>query len=230
MAEAVKDYESFFEALGHPFTNVELFELALHHRSWTSEHGRSTSNERLEFLGDAVLGLAMTEALYENEPLQHEGALAKARAEVVSTDSLADLARSIHLGRLLDLGKGEELSGGRDKDSILADGMEAVFGALYLDAGWETTRSTIQRLLGPAAALAQDAPGSRDFKTRLQELAATKGLVAPNYLMRSSGPDHERTYSAVVSVGDVEATGGGQSKKAAQQAAAEGAIAALEQR
>ena len=95
----------------------------------------------------------MTEALYENEPLQHEGALAKARAEVVSTDSLADLARSLHIGRLLDLGKGEELSGGRDKDSILADGMEAVFGALYLDAGWETTRSTIQRLLGPGRSL-----------------------------------------------------------------------------
>ena len=229
MAEPVKDYETFFEALGHNFTNVELFELGLHHRSWTAENARSTSNERLEFLGDAVLGLAMTEALYENEPLQHEGSLAKARAEVVSTDSLADLARSLHLGRLLDLGKGEELSGGRDKDSILADAMEAVFGALYLDAGWERTRSTIQRLLGPAAALAQDAPGSRDYKTRLQEVAAARGLDAPNYFMRSSGPDHERTYSAVVSVGDVEATGAGQSKKVAQQAAAKGAIAALEQ-
>ena len=228
MAEPAKDYEPFFEALGHHFTNIDLFELALHHRSWTAETGRSTSNERLEFLGDAVLGLAMTEALYENEPLQHEGALAKARAEVVSTDILADLARSLHLGRLLHLGKGEELSGGRDKDSILADAMEAVFGALYLDAGWVRARSTIQRVLGPAATVAQDAPGSRDFKTRLQELAAARGLAAPNYLMRSSGPDHERTYSAVVSVGDVEATGDGQSKKAAQQAAAKGAIRALE--
>lgn len=222
--DAAPSYESLHSALGHDFTDVGLLQLALTHRSWCAENEGSSSNERLEFLGDAVLGLAVTDSLYLNEPDQAEGDLAKARAEVVSADSLAHLARTLELGPLLRLGRGEEMSSGREKDSILADAMEAVIGALYLDGGWNAAKAVVDALLGEATQAAQVRPGVRDYKTRLQERAAELGVAAPVYSVNAFGPDHGRRFSATVDVGKVTGTGAGTSKKQAQQAAASDAL------
>ncbi len=182
------------------------------------------SNERLEFLGDAVLGLAITDSLYLNEPDQAEGDLAKARAEVVSAESLAQLARSLDLGPLLRLGRGEEMSDGRQKNSILADAMEAVIGAMYLDGGWVVAKQVVDALLGELTLEAQVEPGVRDYKTRLQERAAELGWAAPVYSVSAHGPDHGRRFQAAVQVGDLDGAGEGTSKKQAQQAAAADAL------
>ncbi len=226
--ESSASYESLFSALGHRFTNVELLQLALTHRSWCAENESPSSNERLEFLGDAVLGMAITDSLYLNEPDQAEGDLAKARAEVVSADSLASLARLLDLGSLLLLGRGEEMSDGRQKDSILADAMEAVIGAMYLDAGWFVAKRVIDDLLGDITAAAQVTPGVRDYKTRLQERAAELGVAAPIYQVNSFGPDHGRRFSSSVNISNVTGTGDGTSKKQAQQAAASDALNKIE--
>lgn len=221
---AVASYESLYGALGHRFTNVELLQLALTHRSWCAENDGSMSNERLEFLGDAVLGLAITDSLYKNEPDQAEGDLAKARAEVVSAESLAQLARTLELGPLLRLGRGEEMSAGRTKNSILADAMEAVLGALYLDGGWPAAKHVVDALLGDVTVEAQVQPGVRDYKTRLQERAAELSWTAPAYTVSSHGPDHGRRFRAAVEVGDITGAGEGTSKKQAQQSAAADAL------
>jgi len=218
----------FVNALGHTFDNLAMLELALTHRSFCAENEGFESNERLEFLGDAVLGLVITDALFRNEPEQAEGELAKARAEVVSALSLADLARELKIGPLLRLGRGEQISNGHDKDSILADAMEAVIGAVYLDSGWTAVSAILERLLGGAVARAQVVPGLHDYKTRLQELAAEHGHDAPTYLVSSSGPDHGRMFKATVTVGSMRGSGTGTSKKQAQQNAAEQAIDAVE--
>ncbi|MGI9604947.1 MAG: ribonuclease III [Acidimicrobiales bacterium] len=232
MADCSEDdgKQAFLDALGHLFTDVSLLDLAFTHRSFCAENDGHQSNERLEFLGDAVLGLAITDAIFRNQPDQAEGDLAKARAEVVSTTSLADLARDIGIGPLLRLGKGEDMSEGRNKDSILADAMEAVIGAVYLDSDWKTVLTVIDRLLGPAAAEAQVTPGVRDYKTRLQEIAADRGFAAPYYHVSSSGPDHGRVFTADVQVGEVGGFGVGSSKKQAQQEAAARALDELESR
>lgn len=224
LADISVDYDTFLGALGYRFVDQNLLTLALAHRSWCAEHPGSESNERLEFLGDAVLDLAIADLLFGNEPDQREGSLAKARAEVVSETSLAGLARSLDLGGLVRLGKGEEQSRGRDKDSILADSLEAVIGAMYLDGGWKVARSVIQRLLAGAAMKAQVAPGERDYKTRLQEMASVLDMPIPSYTIHSSGPDHEPLFTAFVRIGSVEATGEGQSKKSAEQRAAKEAM------
>ena len=220
--------EAFSRALGYTFTDVSLLELALTHRSYCAENDGEQSNERLEFLGDAVVGLVITEALYRNEPGQAEGELAKARAEVVSAPCLADLARSVGLGPLLRLGRGEDLSDGRNKESILADAIEAVVGAAYLDSDFATVQTIVEDLLGNAVAQAQVRPGVRDYKTRLQEMAAEYGHPAPSYLVSSSGPDHGRRFSATVTVGTITGSGDGSSKKQAQQRAAAEAIVRVE--
>jgi ribonuclease-3 len=221
-------YQTLDEALGYTFSDHSLLDLALTHRSWCAENGGVPSNERLEFLGDAVLGLAMTDSLFHSQPTQAEGDLAKARAEVVSTPTLARIARSIGIGPLLRLGKGEEQSGGRDKESILADAMEAVFGAIYVDGGWPAAQEVVVGQLETAAAAAQTAPGERDFKTRLQERAAERSLPAPRYEIESTGPDHGRQFTSTVRVGATVGTGRGTSKKQAQQNAAEQALALLD--
>lgn len=223
-----RSYQRFASALGYEFENLTMLELALTHRSWCAENGSQTSNERLEFLGDAVLGLSITDSLFTNRPDQNEGDLAKARAEVVSAPSLAHLARTLGLGELVLLGHGEEQSGGRDKESILADAMEAVIGAVYLDAGWETAKAVVQRQFANAAKHAQGTPGERDFKTRLQEVAANGSLPAPEYEIVGTGPDHDRKFESVVRVGAIVGTGSGTSKKQAQQRAAEQALQLLE--
>ncbi len=216
------------DALGYDFTDPTLLDLALTHRSWCAENGDAPSNERLEFLGDAVLGLSITDALYVKEPDQAEGNLAKARAEIVSAPVLATIAKELGLGPLLRLGRGEELSGGRSKESILSDAMEAVIAAVYLDGGWEAARALVVHLLAGASAEAQIAPGERDYKTRLQERAAEMALPAPEYDISSSGPDHGRQFASTVRVGQTTGHGTGRSKKQAQQRAAEQALSMLD--
>ncbi|WP_109210629.1 MULTISPECIES: ribonuclease III [Microbacterium] len=198
----------------------ELLSLALTHRSWAYENGQVPHNERLEFLGDSVLGLAVTVRLFTGHPELEEGALAKRRASVVSTVALAEIARGIGLGDHLLLGRGEILTGGRDKDSILADTMEAIFGATYLACGPDAATGLVLRLVEPLLADPERYGAAMDPKTALQELAARGALLPPVYSVTSTGPDHDRRFTATVTVGDLTAEGAGTSKKHAEMAAA----------
>lgn len=206
----------------------ELLVLALTHRSFAHEAGGIPTNERLEFLGDTVLGLVVTEALYRRHPDLPEGELAKMRAATVSQRSLAAIARRLGLGAYLLLGKGELATGGRDKDSILSDTLEALFGAVYLTHGIETARDLVERLVNPTLAVAADLGAGLDWKTSLQEASARLGLGAPEYEVSSDGPDHARTFTArIVLDGVVRGTGQGSAKKVAEQEAAAAAYRAL---
>ena len=209
------------EQLGWHVAQPELFMQALAHRSWCSEHPGHEPNERLEFLGDAVLGLIVTDYLYRRHPDLPEGELAKARAAVVNSASLAGTAREVHLGGSLLLGKGEDTSGGRLKPSILADAMEALIGAIYLDAGYTVTAEIVIRLLGERLREAAKGPGEDDYKTRLQELSAQAYDELPVYRVTDRGPDHAKVFEAEVSVGGrAKGRGEGRSKKQAEQVAA----------
>ncbi|MGW9112444.1 ribonuclease III [Microbacterium sp. NPDC055683] len=210
--------------------DAELLGLALTHRSYAYEHGGIPHNERLEFLGDSVLGLAVTTMLYARHPELDEGALAKRRASVVSTVALAEVARGIGLGAHIRLGRGEEQTGGRDKDSILADATEAVFGAAYLSAGPEEAAALVLRLIEPLLADPERYGAAVDPKTSLQELSARLGRGAPSYTVTASGPDHDKRFTATVIVGDHASTGEGTSKKQAEMAAALTAWHALSDR
>jgi len=209
----------------------ELLERALTHRSYAYEHGGLPHNERLEFLGDSVLGVVVTETLYRTHPDMPEGKLAKLRASVVNMRALADIARAIGsggLGGYLRLGRGEEASGGRDKSSILADALEAVLGAVYLEHGLQGAADVVHRLFDPLLDEVARSGAGLDWKTSLQELTAERGLGVPEYLMSSDGPDHEKTFTAQASVaGDLYPARTGRSKKEAEQAAAEAAWRAL---
>ena len=223
-----KQYTLLEVALG---TAVEpaLLEQALTHRSYAYEHGGLPTNERLEFLGDSVLGLVVTDALYADHPDLAEGSLAKLRASVVSTRALAGVARDLGLGRWMRLGKGEDVTGGRDKASILADTMEAVIGAVYLERGLEGATKLVRALFDPLMRAAAQDGAALDWKTALQELTATRGLGVPEYAISESGPDHAKAFVArAVIAGDVLGQGAGKSKKEAEQQAAEGAWRALE--
>ncbi|MDA8295147.1 MAG: ribonuclease III [Actinomycetota bacterium] len=211
-----------------PELDEELFALALTHRSYCAEHPGTASNERLEFLGDAVLGLVVTTALYLDHPDLPEGDLARIRASVVSSNGLAPVAAELGLGEALLLGRGEELSGGRDKPSLLADALEAVIGAVYLAGGLDRARSFVLGLL--EARLEAEAGRSElgDPKNRLQELLAKHGHPPPAYETAEQGPDHAKQFSATVLLGEaLLGRGRGPSKKAAERAAAEAAIARL---
>jgi len=198
-----------------------LLELALTHRSFAYENGGLPTNERLEFLGDSILGQAVTVMLYREYPLLPEGDLAKRRASLVSTAALAEIARGIGLGDFVRLGKGETLTGGRDKSSILADTVEAVIGAVYLDTGVESATAFVLRLLQPLLADPGHFGVSMDPKTSLQEAAARLGAGVPVYSVAESGPDHSKVFIATVTVGTtVSATGEGTSKKHAEMSAA----------
>ena len=206
----------------------ELLVLALTHRSFAHEAGGIPTNERLEFLGDSVLGLVVTEALYRRYPDLSEGELAKMRAATVSQRALAATARGLGLGSYVLLGKGEIGTGGADKDSILSDTLEALFGAVYLSHGLEPARALVERLVGPTMEAAADLGAGLDWKTSLQELAAGMGLGAPEYVVDSTGPDHARSFTArVVLAGEVRGEGTGTSKKVAEQVAAKAAYRAL---
>jgi ribonuclease-3 len=202
--------------------SAELLELALTHRSFAYENGGIAHNERLEFLGDSILGQAVTVMLYTENPTLDEGELAKRRASLVSSVALAEVARSIGLGSHLRLGRGEELTGGRDKSSILADTVEAVIGATYLSAGPEAATGLVLRLIAPLLSDPDRFGASMDPKTALQELAARLGRGLPHYVITDSGPDHSKRFHAEVVLGDEEpiASGDGSSKKYAEMAAA----------
>jgi len=198
----------------------ELLSLALTHRSFAYENGGIAHNERLEFLGDSVLGQAVTVRLFTRHPDLDEGSLAKRRASVVSTVALAEVARTIGLGPHVRLGRGEVLTGGSDKDSILADTMEALIGATFLSAGPDAATAMVLRLVEPLLADPERYGAAMDPKTSLQEIAARLGLPAPVYAVDATGPDHDRRFTATVTVGDVATTGEGTSKKQAEMAAA----------
>lgn len=218
---------SLEERLGHVFSDPSLLRLALTHRSVSSESPERSDNERLEFLGDAVLQLVITDLLYRSRPDLAEGQMAKVRAAVVSRPTLAEVARHLDLGSYVELAPGEEGTGGRDKDSILADTLEAVIGAVYLDGGLGAVRDLILGLWSDRVAERAKAPGVKDYKTRLQEVLAKDGR-RPVYEVEGRGPDHDRRFTAVVSVDDrTLGRGGGRSKKEAEQAAAEEALRAL---
>jgi len=206
----------------------ELLVLALTHRSFAHEAGGIPTNERLEFLGDAVLGLVVAEALYRENPGLPEGQLAKMRAATVSQTPLAGAARRIGLGQYLLLGKGERRSGGRDKDSILSDAVEALIGATYLAHGLEPARELVHRLVGEELAAASLPGGAGDWKTELQEATQALGWGVPEYRLTGFGPDHAKTFRAEVVVGDLTASGGGNSKKQAEQVAAREAYRLLD--
>ncbi|UZN01851.1 ribonuclease III [Cellulomonas sp. S1-8] len=215
--------QSLLEKLG-VHLDPELFVLALTHRSFAHEAGGIPTNERLEFLGDTVLGLVVTEHLYRTHPGHSEGDLAKMRAATVSQRALAQVARTLDLGAYVLLGKGELATGGKDKDSILSDTLEAIFGAVYLSHGLETSRVLVDRLVSPTLAAAADLGAGLDWKTSLQELSAALGLGAPSYDVTGEGPDHARTFTAHAVVGgEVRGSGVGSAKKIAEQEAASAA-------
>jgi ribonuclease-3 len=217
------------ERLAYTFESPGLLRLALTHRSVSAEDPSRNDNERLEFLGDAVLQMVITDFLFESYPHLAEGQMAKVRASVVSGPTLAEIAREIDLGAYIELAPGEERTGGRGKDSILADAVEAILGSIYLDSGLPAVQETILRLWSERVAERAKSPGIKDYKTRLQELLARDGK-RPVYEVEGSGPDHMRDFSAVVFVdGSQVGSGGGRSKKAAEQAAAEMALASLSQ-
>ncbi|WP_426623959.1 ribonuclease III [Leifsonia sp. McL0607] len=214
------DRTALLEKLGVDI-DPELLELALTHRSYAYEHGGIPNNERLEFLGDSILGQAVTVKLFRENPHLDEGELAKRRASLVSSVALAEVARGIGLGEYLRLGRGENQSGGRDKASILADTVEALIGATYLDAGGEEATALVMRLVDPLLADPDRFGAAMDPKTSLQEAASHRGAGLPVYTVTNSGPDHSKIFHATVSVGDlVTATGKGTSKKQAEMAAA----------
>ncbi|TDQ53674.1 ribonuclease III [Actinorugispora endophytica] len=201
---------------------------ALTHRSYAYEKGGLPTNERLEFLGDSVLGLVVTDTLFRTHPDLPEGQLAKLRAAVVNMRALADVARGLGIGRYVRLGRGEEGTGGRDKSSILADTLEALIGAVYLDRGLDEASALVHRLFDPMIAKASGLGAGLDWKTSLQELTASELLGVPEYQVEESGPDHQKTFRATVRVaGQSYGSGEGRSKKEAEQQAAESAWKAI---
>jgi len=208
-----------------------MLELALTHRSFAYENGGLPTNERLEFLGDSVLGLVVTDTLYRKHPDLPEGQLAKLRAAVVNMRALADVARELGLGAFVRLGRGEETTGGRDKASILADTVEALLGAVYLDRGLGEADALIHRLFdGPIDAASRLGAGL-DWKTSLQELTAAAGLGVPEYVVAESGPDHEKEFVATAKIGGLAfGAGTGRNKKEAEQKAAAHAYRAVRAR
>jgi ribonuclease-3 len=221
-------YPDLREALGFPVLDAEMLERALTHRSFAYEHGGIPTNERLEFLGDSVLGVVVTDTLFRAHPDLSEGRLAKLRAAVVNARALAEVARTIGLGRHIKLGRGEEATGGRNKSSILSDTVEAVIGAVYLSGGFEASDSVVHLLFDPLMESAAGLGAGLDWKTSLQELSAGHSLGVPEYVIEDEGPDHEKTFTARVRVGgELYGHGTGRSKKEAEQQAAETAYTAI---
>jgi ribonuclease-3 len=221
------DVAELLAALGVPL-GAQYLERALMHRSFAYENGGLPTNERLEFLGDSVLGLIVTDTLFKQYPDLPEGQLAKLRAAVVNMRALAGVARGLRLGEYVRLGKGEEGTGGRDKSSILADTLEAVIGAVYLDKGLIAADGLVHRLFDPVIARSARLGAGLDWKTSLQELTAAEMLGVPEYHVLESGPDHQKSFRASVRIGSqTYGEGEGRSKKEAEQQAAEAAWTAI---
>ncbi len=215
------ELEALAGRLFHHFHDMTLLDGAVTHRSWCAEWAGHESNERLEFLGDAVLGLVVTDHVYRTYPELPEGELAKVRAGVVSSAALAEVAVELGVGDALRLGRGEVNSGGRTKPSILADALEAVIGAVYLDGGWDAASALVLRCLATRIVESASGPGGHDYKTRLQELAAQRFERLPTYEVIERGPDHAKHFEATVVVGEaLSGRGEGSSKKQAEQEAA----------
>jgi ribonuclease-3 len=205
-----------------------LLELAFTHRSFAYESGSKETNERLEFLGDSVLGLIVTESLYKRYPDFDESRLSPLRSGVVNMRALADIARGLQLGSHIRLGKGEEVTGGRDKHSLLADALEALIGAIYLQFGFAKCSEIVEKLITPTMDSAVARGAGLDGKTALQELAAALGKGAPEYVVSEEGPDHDKNFTATAMLaGQVLSQGVGKSKREAEQVAARGAYEAL---
>src|SRR3954468_15742939 len=218
---AMNSLDALQDRIDVQFVDEEILMSSLAHRSWCAEHERSPSNERLEFLGDSVLGLVVTHYVFEYFPSLPEGQLSEVRAGVVNAQVLAEIALELDLGAYLLLGKGEDAAGGRSKQSILADAFEAVVAAVYLDRGFAIARDVVLRCLQDRIADAAAGPGGRDYKTRLQEITAARALGRPRYVVRDEGPDHAKHFFAAVYVTDrLYGEGEGRSKKQAEQAAA----------
>ncbi len=216
------------ERIGHTFADESLLQRALAHRSWCAETPGAVSNERLEFLGDAVLGWAIADIVYHRYDVA-EGQLTDLRKSVVNAIALAEVAHELDLGRHILLGRGEAAAGGADKPSILSDAFEAVLGAVYLDGGAEAAKAMVERLVVPRMPETADSLDQFDQKTQLQELSARAGRGAPVYEVTSRGPDHAKSFHARVLIdGAVVGEGDGRSKKAAEQAAATEACRHLE--
>ncbi len=225
------DLDELQRRLGMAFEAPDLLLRAVTHRSYAFEHPPLVPNERLEFLGDAVLGLVVTDEIFHAHPDEAEGRLAKVRAAAVRTESLAEVARELGLGDFLRLGRGESASGGHDKDSILADALEAVLGAVYLDQGFPTAYKVVTELFGERLDHLGGVGAALDYKTSLQELAASEFDGLPQYRVTDDGPDHDKTFMAEVRVaGELVGNGTGHSKKVAEQAAARMAYKALSAR
>lgn len=226
----VEKWRELEALIGYAFRDQALLVSAMTHSSYANECQAvaRSDNERLEFLGDAVLDLVVSEYLLTSQPVLNEGGLTRLRAEVVALPSLAELAKSLGLGTFLLLGKGEERSGGRDKASLLADALEALFGAVFLDGGYAAAREVILPLYAPLLNLAESDEG-QDYKSRLQEFLQASQRSLPEYrLVGTRGPDHERSYRVEVLLDEqVRGDGEGRSKKAAEQAAAKAALIAL---
>ena len=207
----------------------DLFELALTHRSYSYENGQTPHNERLEFLGDAVLGVIVTETLYTMFPDAPEGRLAKLRAAVVSSASLGEVARGLGIGPMMKLGKGEAATGGQTKTSILADAVEALIGAMALTSP-DGARCFVETVFVPLIERAAALGAGLDWKTSLQEACSALGLDPPTYVVEESGPDHLKQFSAAVRLGETTfPAGAGRSKKKAEQEAARQAFEALQE-
>jgi ribonuclease III len=228
---ASEEPKALGRVLGVRFHDVSLLETALTHRSFAFENGLPVNNERLEFLGDAVLGIVVTDMAFREFPDKPEGELAKLRAAIVNMDALADVARDLGVGRFVLLGKGEETSGGRNKSSILADALEAVLGAIYLDHGLDAATDLIVRVFRPRMIEYEGGKGPRDYKTILQELASSEMHALPDYRISERGPDHEKEFTATVHLaGERWGSGIGRSKKEAEQQAAHEAYLRLTER
>jgi ribonuclease-3 len=225
-AEPPEGLDELERRLGHRFSAPELARQALTHRSFGTPH-----NERLEFLGDSLLNCAVATLLYERFPKLPEGDLSRLRAGLVNQSSLFEIARELALGERLRLGEGEMKSGGFRRPSILADALEALLGAVYLDAGFEAARASVERLLGERLERAGRNPVDKDPKTELQEHLQGRRLQLPRYaVMKTEGEAHDQTFTVECRVDDLAlvATGTGASRRAAEQAAAAGVLAKLE--
>lgn len=219
------------QCIHYDFSQVKLLAIALTHTSFANEQdGEAEDNERLEFLGDAVLELTISEEAYLRYPNAPEGQLTRVRSRLVKEKTLAEAARSLTLDRFVSLGKGEEAQGGRDRDSLLSDALEAVFGAVFLDGGFDAAKSVILRVFEARWPDSPDLPGAKDYKSQLQEVTQRLFRERPTYTLKgTSGPEHEKVFTVELALPDgriFPADGG--SVKRAEQSAARAALEALE--